>query len=170
MQTNFVMQCCLRTCGWCINLWLMRHPILRSMCTDEWLPTLVQYAPSVFPAKKKQVLSCSHAQNKTQVDNFLAFGGYFERKTYRVMALCWLKKEEERRRWTILTFYCFRFNCYFKIVTKHWYYYCRLGQAHYKLLYVLLDASIICMLIHWLKPPSCFQAIPTYGLATVSHV
>ena len=71
--------------------------------------------------KKAQVVSPSYAQSKAQMNHPQTVGGYFECYTYCIMALGWLKK-----RCTILTFNCFRFD--FKVATCC-FYSCRLGQA-----------------------------------------
>ena len=65
-------------------------------------------------------------------ENFLATGGRFERNTFLVMALDWLKKEDER----YSDFWPFQVcRVYVAITTVDW------GKP-FKLLCVLLDASI----------------------------
>ena len=86
-----------------------------------------------------------------------------------------LVEERKKERRSILIFGCFRFVAlkmllHVAITTVHW------GKP-FKLLGVLLDAIAFALwwwyhhenaIIHWLEQPSCFQAIPTYGIATAS--
>ena len=122
-----ITHCCPHTCSW-----FQYNP-----CTCA--PTNgVQHAastlcPPVFPAKKAQAVSPSYAHSSPE--NFLTIGGYFECYKDRVTALGWLKKEEGERKKKMndSDFQLFHF-CYFKIkiFTTRCYYYCRLGQALYK--------------------------------------
>ena len=63
-------------------------------------------------------------------ENSLATGGSFERNTFLITALDWLKKErkKERKKMNDSDFWPFQV-CPFKIVTVRCHYYCRLGQA-----------------------------------------
>ena len=82
------------------HLQLMHHP---STCTDEWHPT----ANTLCPHDRKALEIChSYVQNKAQKHHpqripWLLVG--FERNTYRVTVLGWLKKEDDE------IFYRFRF-------------------------------------------------------------
>ena len=86
----------------------------------------------------------------------LTIGDCFKCYTYRIMALGWLRKE--RKMMNNSDFRPFQV-CHFKIATTYCYYYCRLRQALYKLLDVLLDTNILISgdhitmktLIHWLE-------------------
>ena len=97
---KIVMRC--HTCGWCVNLWLMHHPILAHASTNgvQWL---VHSAPSVFPTKKSQEWGRSYAQNKAQKDYHThhKIPGYwwlfFEHNTYHVTVLGCLKKERKKK-------------------------------------------------------------------------
>ena len=79
-----------------MHTWLMSHP--RTCAPTNGFQQPVHSAPSVFPAKV-QAVSSSYARSKAQMhhppENFLTIGCYFN---YRVMALGWLKKEEERKK------------------------------------------------------------------------
>ena len=71
------------------------------MCVDKWRPTTSTLCPLNLPHKKAQV-SPSYAQSKAQKDlrspeNFVTIGGCFERYTYHVTALGWLKKKERKK-------------------------------------------------------------------------
>ena len=104
----------------------------------------VQQLIHSVPDDRKLLELCRSYTLKTKhkappTENSLATsGGCFKRNTYCATALSWLN-----------------INCY---------YYCSLDRL-YKLLYVVLDASICCpamiavkeTLIHWLEPPSCFR-------------
>ena len=60
----------------------------------------VRSGPSVFPAKNRRSEITVTLKTKlkwTSSDNFLATGGFFERYTYRVTALGWLKKKERKK-------------------------------------------------------------------------
>ena len=75
----------------------LHHP---STCTDEWRPTASPL--SGLPRKKaqevyKSQLRSKRSSNGPSPENFLAISGYFERNTYRVMALRWLKKERKKK-------------------------------------------------------------------------
>ena len=72
----------------------IRHP---STCTDKWHPTASTtlshslYRRKVYlQLRSKQIFVC------TSPENFLATSGCFECKTYYIMALGWLKKENEQ--------------------------------------------------------------------------
>ena len=71
------------------------------MCTDEWLPTPMQYtlhAPQ-SSLQKAQEVSPNHAQSKAQMKHpqrIPGCWGYFKCYMYHVMALGWMKKEEEQ--------------------------------------------------------------------------
>ena len=75
---------------------LMRHP---HMCAPmDGFQQPVHSARSVFPAKSagcKSQLCSKQSSNEPSPENFLTIGDYFEHYMYRVMALGWLKKEEE---------------------------------------------------------------------------
>ena len=72
------------------------------MCIDEsGRPTTSILCPLSLPCKEVQAVSPSYAQSKakkTSQENFMAIGGCFERYTFRVMALGWLKKERKKER------------------------------------------------------------------------
>ena len=59
----------------------------------------VRSAPSDFPAKNHRseiaVVRSKRSSKGTFSENFLATGGFFERNTYRTMALGCLKKKDE---------------------------------------------------------------------------
>ena len=77
----------------------MRHPVLACAPTNGF-QQLVQYAPSLFPAKNRRNEVTVMLKTKLKdpsSENFLATGGFFERNTYRIMVLGWLKKEEDEQ-------------------------------------------------------------------------
>ena len=98
------------------------------VCTDEWHPTVSMLCPLSLPCKKsasgKSQLRWKQSSNGPSPKNFMTIGGCFKCYMYRVMALDWLKKEEDEQFWL----WPFQV-CNFKIVTTHCYYYCRLGQV-----------------------------------------
>ena len=56
--------------------------------------------PQSFPQKNaggKSWLRSKRSSNEPSPGNFLTIGGYFERYTYHVMALGWLKKKERKK-------------------------------------------------------------------------
>ena len=90
-------------------------------CTDGWRPTANALCPPSFPqsslqkcAGGKSQLRSKRSLNEPSPEKFLSIGGFFECYTYRVTALGWLKKEEERNKEgrkerTILAFDHFKF-------------------------------------------------------------
>ena len=111
---KIVTRCCLRTCGWCVI-------ITRTLMDGVQL--LVHSAPPPFPnlprrnvqVHGKSQLRSKRSLNEPSPEKFLSIGGFFECYTYWVMALGWLKKEEEERKKegkkerTILAFDRFKF-------------------------------------------------------------
>ena len=73
--------------------------------------------------------------NKPPQENFLtSIGGCFECYMYRDTGIGWLKKERKNKKKMTNDYNSRPFQvCCFEIVTRY-YYYCRLGQALYKLL------------------------------------
>ena len=66
-----------------------------------------------------------HSTKASLPENSLAAGGCFECNMYCVTALDWKEAADGARKRQQFTFQV----CYFKIVTAHCCYYCRLGQA-----------------------------------------
>ena len=98
-----------RNCGWCV----IRARVHWRMASNNQPPRPPQSSPQKIAGVRSQLRS-KRSSNGPPSENFLATGGFFERNTYRVTALGWLKKKEERkkkerRRWTILSFDRFRF-------------------------------------------------------------
>ena len=92
---QFVMRCHLHTCGWCI--------ILAHVAVHRWMASNSQYTlPSQSSLQKgtggKSQLCSKQSSNGPFTENFLTIGGNLERYMYRVTALGWLKKEEERKK------------------------------------------------------------------------
>ena len=106
-----------------------------STCTDEWRPTVSTVG---LPSEKAQMLSRSHAQNEAQIDDP-------KRISWLLVAIqnatrIALRRQAPCKKKAILTFDCFRFATLYQllhgtITTADW------GRL-YKLLYVLLDASM----------------------------
>ena len=104
LLTIIVMRCCPCTCFWYV---ICARVHWRMASNSHML------CPLSLPSKKitrvRSQLRSKQSSKGPPSENFLATGGFFECNTYCVMALGCLKKKEERRRWTILTFNCFRF-------------------------------------------------------------
>ena len=69
------------------------------MCIDEWRPTASMLSPFSLSHKKSQEWGCGYPQNKAQMDHLQRIspaGCFFERNTYHVTTLGWLKKKERR--------------------------------------------------------------------------
>ena len=124
------------------HLQLMHH--LRTCAPTNGIQQPEHSAPSL-PRKKsassKSQLHSKQSSNEPPPENFMVIGGCFKCYTHHVTVLGWLKKEERKKKMNNSDFRPFQV-WHFKIVPTCCYYYCRLGQALYKLLYVLLDMSI----------------------------
>ena len=82
------------------HLQLMCHP--SHVCTDEWLPTASTLCPLSLSHKKsvggKFQLCSMQNSNGPSSENFVTIGGCFERYTYHITALGWLKKKEKKKK------------------------------------------------------------------------
>ena len=69
------------------------------MCIDEWRPAASMLCPLSLLCKKiagvRSQLRSKRSSKGTSSENFLAAGGFFERKTYHVTVLGCLKKKEK---------------------------------------------------------------------------
>ena len=144
MSPNFVMRCRPRTCGWCVSL-VFVHQQMASNSQHTLLLSL--------PCKKAQAVSPTYAQSKAQMDRISSeFHDYWWWlfRTLHILHHNTRPADERRKKEEDEQFSVTWFN---------------------KLFYVLFDGSIcslaiiaVLTVIHWLKPPSCCRAIPTYGL------
>ena len=135
--------------------------------------------PSVFPAIKCK--GTSYAQSKAQrpsPENFVAIGGCFTHYTYRDTALGCLKKLRSLESLRLLTVSGLPLkNGYYTCC----YYYTADWGRHYKLLNVLLDASIWSLAMNrayleigppyiWTTLPRALNSLWTYSTNLVLYV
>ena len=92
-------------CGWCIH-------VCWQMASNSQYSLPPQSSPQENASGKSQLRSKQRADGPSP-ESFLTIGGCFEHYMYRVTTLGWLKKKErkkeKRKKWTNLTFDCFRF-------------------------------------------------------------
>ena len=110
---------------------LMYHP---HTCTDKWRPT----ASTLCPHDRKALELChSYTQNKAQKHHPQRIPGYWWLFQTQHLSHYSARLVEEKKMNN--SDFCPFQVCHFRIVTTHCYYYC---NRLYKLLYVVLDASI----------------------------
>ena len=78
-----------------MHLRLMCHPIARA--PSKWHPTASTLCPTIKKCWSYVTVMLKTKRKCTTPENFLATGGCFERITYCVTALRWLKKERKKQ-------------------------------------------------------------------------
>ena len=86
-----VTRCCPQNCGWCV----IHARVHWRMASNSQYALPPQSSPQETASGKSQLRS-KQSSNELPPGNFVTVGGCFKCYTYRVMALCWLKKERKK--------------------------------------------------------------------------